>query len=257
MSSSDDENPLAEVYDEDNLLNMVGRFILSRYIYKLYYLHGFTVCFPGGFSGRRIIISYMEFTTYIYILKIIYFKVPIENLGEKLDKLSAERSQQTQSCITLKCKSIILSYYLVFIKNINYFRFKFIQQISTMQPERDSMEEQRTKVEAELKELLELRKTKDSDIHKIEGEKDKTVRELEKVQRELTELEGRETKRKNDLKRAAADLIKLMNDLEKEKKKLKDIQSIPEKSAAKIEILRESVVELHKTEDENQKQVII
>ncbi|KAF8381960.1 hypothetical protein PRIPAC_71102, partial [Pristionchus pacificus] len=184
------------------------------------------------------------------------YKMPIEKIAAKLDKLQEERTTQiakvnmamrekeeldepVQTTLAylqlqneeaaLKCKRILRQKYCA------------EDQVAKKEPERTAAEEDLAKVAAELAEVKELLKTKREKGDGMTKELEGLQASIHKTNNELEVLVQKDKKRLNDLDRLKGDMKKLEKDLKKEQDKLDEVTNAPEEAKAKMERLTEDL----------------
>ncbi|GMT32478.1 hypothetical protein PFISCL1PPCAC_23775, partial [Pristionchus fissidentatus] len=190
------------------------------------------------------------------------FKVPIEKLTTKLEKLQTDKSHQNAKVNTaLREKEsldepvqLTLSYLsmenevaaLKCKQNLDK-KYNAQDAVYALQPEIKRVQEELETVDKGLEEVAEKMKEKKAIMEEATKELDQAKADIARMTGEAEVIEQRDTKRINDMNRMTADIKKLSNEMKKEQQKLEEATRAPIDAKAKIDQLK---IQLEEHKDE-------
>ncbi|PIO71659.1 RecF/RecN/SMC protein [Teladorsagia circumcincta] len=193
-------------------------------------------------------------------------KVPIEKLSAKVEILKEQRSQALQRVRAADREKVALeapvremiSYlkaenHAVLLRNqlFHIKLFKILEEVEAVQPLRDAAYEKKAEVDKALKDVLDAREADNDRLEAAQRDETQVRGEEKAVRDEIGALERSSKARANTMKRNVADIARVADEIEKEKQKLEELKGVPARAAAKLEVLKASIVELNELEREN------
>ncbi|WKX98391.1 hypothetical protein Q1695_013798 [Nippostrongylus brasiliensis] len=194
------------------------------------------------------------------------FRMPIEKLSARVELLKEQRANALQRVRAADRERLALeapvremiSYlkaenHAVLLRNqLFHIRlYKYLDQVDELQPMRDAALEKKTAVEKALKDVLDAREADNDRLEEAQKNETRIRSEEKAVRDEIGALERSQKARANTMKRNVADIARVADEIEKEKQKLVELEGVPAKAAARLEVLKASIVELNELEREN------
>ncbi|GMT05589.1 hypothetical protein PENTCL1PPCAC_27763, partial [Pristionchus entomophagus] len=191
------------------------------------------------------------------------YKIPIEKLAEKLEKLQTERSHQISKVNTANREKEaldeplqnVISYMQIenevaALKCKKHLNKKYMTEDeidSKVKPDMDKIEGELTKVTNDLNEVVAQLKEKRDAADDMAKSLAKLQTEIYKTTQEMEVLVQKEKKRVNDLNRVNTEMKKLNAEAKKEQQKLDEAMRAPEEAKERMEQLSQELEESKET----------
>ncbi|GMR29918.1 hypothetical protein PMAYCL1PPCAC_00113, partial [Pristionchus mayeri] len=186
------------------------------------------------------------------------YKVPIEKLTNKMEKLQTERSHQISKVNTANLDKEALDEpvqttltYLTMENQAASFhcqqhllkKYYAEDSANALEPEQAKIEQELTKVTNDLKEVADKLKEKKAAIDSMTKKLALVNADIHKTTNELECLVEKDKKRQNDLTRLNNEMKRLQAEVKREKEKMEEVMRAPVEAKAKIEQLNKQLNE--------------